>query len=189
MQDLEFENNGYTDASGNQWFTDVASYEPGFSVGILAEFYINKHLAFRVIPSMHFGTKNATFKNHLNGVTEHQEIKTTYISVPLDLKISGQRYNNYRPYAMVGIDPMYNLTIKRQKNLLFKPMNFFIEAGMGCDFYLPFFKFIPEIKFCYGLSNILDKKRTDLTDETKMIFTQSLESATSKMIIVTFYFE
>ena len=41
-----------------------------------------------------------------------------------------------------------------------------LEAGMGCDLYMPFFKFIPEIKFCFGLTNVLQKKRTDLTDPT-----------------------
>ena len=189
LQDMEFDNNGLIDADGNEWYTDIASYEPGFSVGILGEVLINKYLSFRVVPSMHFGTKQVTFLNHNDGAKDHQTIKSTYISLPLDLKISGMRVNNYRPYVMIGIDPMMDLTVKKNKNLRLKSFDCYLEAGMGCDFYLPFFKFIPEIKFCYGLSNIIEKNRDDLTDDTRLVFTNSLEKATSKMIVITFYFE
>ena len=115
LQDMEFDNNGLIDADGNEWYTDIASYEPGFSVGILGEVLINKYLSFRVVPSMHFGTKQVTFLNHKDGAKDHQTIKSTYISLPLDLKISGMRVNNYRPYVMLGIDPMMDLTVKKNK--------------------------------------------------------------------------
>jgi len=189
LQDMEFDNNGFKDADGNEWYADIPSYEPGFSVGILGEVLVNKYLSVRAVPSMHFGTKQLTFLNHKDGAKEHQTIKSTYISLPIDLKISGQRINNYRPYAMVGVDPMLDLTIKKNKNIRLKPFDCYLEAGIGCDFYLPFFKFIPEIKFCYGLSNIIEKNRDDLTEESHLIFTNSVESAKSKMIVITFYFE
>ncbi len=189
LQDMELQNNGFVDENGNQWFTDIGSYDPGFSVGILGELYLTKHLAARVVPSMHFGTKTAAFRNQLNGETDHQTIKSTYISVPIDLKFSAERFNNYRPYMMCGIDPMLDLTVKKQKNLLLKSFDCYLEVGIGCDFYLPFFKFIPEIKFCYGLMNIIEKNRTDLTDETLGVFTKSVDKARSKMIVISFYFE
>ncbi len=189
MQDMEFVNNGYIDENGNQWYADVAGYEPGFSVGILGELYLTSHLALRAVPTMHFGTKNVTFQNHLDGTREFQNIKSTYISVPIDLKFSAERFNNYRPYLMCGVNPMLDLTVKKGRNLLLKSFDCYLEVGFGCDFYLPFFKFIPEIKFCYGLSNILDKDRSDLTDHTKLIFTESVDKINSKMIVVSFYFE
>ena len=40
--------------------------------------------------------------------------------------------------------------------------NTYVEVGLGCDFYLPFFKLIPELKFCFGLANLLKKDRPDL---------------------------
>ena len=189
MQDMEIQNNGYIDENGNQWFTDIGTYDPGFSVGILGELYLTKHLALRAVPTMHFGTKTATFRNQLNGDIERQSIKSTYISVPLDVKFSAERFNNYRPYLMCGVNPMLDLTVKKQKNLLLKSFDCYLEVGLGCDFYLPFFKFIPEIKFCYGLMNIIDKDRSDLTDETKLIFTESVDKGRSKMIVISFYFE
>lgn len=37
LQDIELEQNGYTDGNGNQWWAETPNYEPGFSVGILGE--------------------------------------------------------------------------------------------------------------------------------------------------------
>ena len=62
--------------------------------------------------------------------------------------------------------------------------------GFGCDFYLPFFKFCPEVKFCFGLSDLLKRDRPDLSDDPdKLKFTNSLGRVTSNMVVVTFFFE
>ena len=189
LQDMELTQNGYKDAAGNQWFAEVPNYEPGFSVGILGELYLTQHIALRLIPTMHFGTKNVTFQNQLNGERQYQSIKSTYISLPIDVKFAAERFNNYRPYAMVGVNPMLDLTVKQQKQLLLKKFDLYLEAGIGCDFYSPWFKFIPEIKFCLGLANIIQKNRDDITDPAQLIFTESIDKGKSKMIVVTFYFE
>lgn len=189
LQDIELVNNGFVDENGNNWYADAPNYELGFSVGVLAEYRLNNNLSLRVIPSMHFGSKDLKFINHLNDATEVQNVKSTYISLPVDLKIAGERFNNYRPYAVVGVNPMYDLTVKKQKNLLLNRFDCYLEAGFGCDFYGPFFKFIPEIKFAYGLSNIINKNRSDLTNPDQLIFTNSIDKGKSKMIIITFYFE
>lgn len=190
LQDIELEQNGRIDeANGNQWFAETPNYEPGFSVGILGEFFLTKHLGLRIIPTMHFGTKNVTFRNETNGDRLYQTIKSTYITIPVDVKFSAERFNNYRPYIMAGITPALDLTVKKQKQYLLKNADVYLEAGFGCDFYLPFFKFIPEVKFMYGLTNIINKNRSDITDETQLIFTESVNRAKSKMIVFTFYFE
>ena len=189
MQDIEFVNNGFTDEAGNQWFADVANYDPGFSVGILAELNLHPNIALRFIPTMHFGEKTVTFQNHLDGTRVFQNMKSTYVSLPIDVKFSGERFNNYRPYVMCGVNPVYDLTVKKQRNLLLKNFDCFLEVGLGCDFYLPFFKFIPEVKFCYGLSNIINKNRSDITEATPMIYTNSVDSGRNKMIVFTFYIE
>ena len=189
MQDLEFTNSGVIDEQGNEWYADVASYEPGFSVGVLAEMRLTNHLAVRAIPSMHFGTRNVTFMNHANGEREHQILKSTFISLPLDVKFSAERFNNYRPYIVAGLNPMYDLTVKRGKELLLKPFDCYLEIGIGCDFYLPFFKCIPEIKFAYGLANVINKNRSDLTNPDQLVYTDAVARGHSKMIILSLYFE
>lgn len=190
MQDLELKNNGFIDpVSGEQWYADVDNYNPGFSVGVLGEMRLNRYLALRLVPTMHFGQKHVTFHEQISGRDSTQNIKSTYISLPLDLKFSAPRHNNYRPYFIAGVNPMLDLTTKKQKALLMKPFDCYIEIGMGCDFYLPFFKLIPELKFCFGLMDILKKDRNDLIDNSLRKFTQSLDGASSKMIVLTLYFE
>ena len=188
-QDLELANNGFVTANGEQWFADVAAYNPGFSVGVLADLRINNHLALRLIPSLHFGEKQVVFRELNSGNKERQQIKSTYMSCPLDLKFSAERFNNYRPYIMAGVNPMLDLTVKKQRPLLVKSFDFMVEFGLGCDFYLPFFKLIPELKFCFSLLDVLEKNRNDLLDENLLKFTQSVDKAVAKMIVLSFYFE
>ena len=111
------------------------------------------------------------------------------MSLPLDLKFSAQRFNNYRPYVIAGVNPMLDLTVKKQRQLLMKDFDFMLEFGVGCDFYMPFFKLIPELKFCFSLMDVLEKNRSDLLDENLKKFTDSVDKAVSKMIVLSFYFE
>lgn len=189
MQDLELANNGFVTENGEQWYADVQSYSPGFSVGVLADLRINSHLSLRVIPTMHFGDKTVVFREQNSGDIERQQIKSTYLSVPLQAKVSAERFNNYRPYVVAGISPMVDLTVKKQRPLLVKSFDCMLEVGLGCDFYLPFFKLNPELKFAFSLLDVLEKNRKDLLDENYLKYTQSVDKAVAKMIVLSFYFE
>lgn len=189
IQDMEFVNNGYITENGESWFADIGEYSPGFSVGVLGELYLTQYLALRAIPSLHFGDKKVVFREQVSGEQKSQTIKSSYISLPIDLKFSGQRYNNHRPYIMAGVNPMIDLSIKKQSELRVKPFDCYLELGLGCDFYLPYFKLIPELKFCFGLNNLLETKRTDLNDLSLMKFTQSVDKINSRMIVFSLYFE
>lgn len=189
-QSLRLANNGYADPStGEQWVAANDRMGVGFSVGVLGEWKLSRTFSLRLIPSLHFGGKHISFRNLATGDEESQDLRSAYISLPLDLKAAAPRFNNYRPYLVAGIMPMYDLTTNKQSRLRTKPFNFMLSAGLGCDLYLPFFKLIPELKFCFGLGNVLDKKRTDLTDPTQLVFTQSIDRASTGMVVLSFYFE
>ena len=188
-QDMELANNGFVTENGEQWYADVSAYNPGFSVGVLADLRINTYMALRLIPTLHFGEKHVVFREYNSGNRERQQIKSTYFSLPLDIKLSAQRFNNYRPYLMAGISPMLDMTVKKQRQLLVKNFDFMVEVGMGCDFYMPFFKLNPELKFCFSLLDVLEKNRNDLLDENYKKFTESIDKAVAKMIVLSFYFE
>lgn len=189
-QGLKLHNNGYIDSdTGDQWLAESDRQGLGFSVGVLGEWKLNKYMSLRLLPTLHFGSKHITFRNLANGKRESQDMKSTFIALPFDLKVSAPRFNNFRPYVIGGVQPAYDLTSGKHTKIKAKPFNMMLEVGMGCDFYLPFFKFIPELKFCFGLGNVLDKNRSDLTDPTQKIFTESLDKATQGMFVLTFYFE
>ena len=81
------------------------------------------------------------------------------------------------------------MTVKKGKELLINKTDCMFEIGLGMDLYYPFFKLVPELKFCFGLSDILEPKRTDLKDVSVLKYTNSLKSAQNRMIVLTFYFE
>ena len=59
--------------------------------------------------------------------------------------------------------------------------NFAIEIGAGCDFYFEYFKFAPQIKYSYGLKNLIVEDGT--------IFTSPLDGFYSRGIQISFTFE
>lgn len=190
MMDMEVTNNGYIDPeTGEQWYTEVDSYQPGFTVGVLGELRLNKTLGLRLLPAIHFGQKHLVFHEQTTGRDTTQNIKSTYFTLPLNLKVAAPRYNNFRPYVTLGAAPAIDLTVKKHGALLTERFDCFLEVGMGCDIYLPYFKLIPELKFSFGLLDILSHHRTDLLDVSLAKFTNSLDKGRSKMITLTFYFE
>lgn len=201
-QDIEFRNVGpqvVVTEDGQHTETilcDQDTWDPGFSVGVLADWRLSKHLNLRLSPTMHFGAKHLTFRNldklddSGRPLTISQDLKNTYISFPLDIKFSAERFNNYRPYLISGIAPMINLSGKVNDNIQLRRYDMMFEIGLGCDNYLPFFKLIPELKFCYGLVDGIDHSHADqLTDQSKRYYANSVSQGHSKMIVLTFYFE
>lgn len=190
MQDLEFVNNGYVDPeTGEQWYADVNNYNPGFNVGVLAELKLHKHVSLRFSPTLFFGQTHVWMHEQVSGRNATQDIKSTYISAPIDFKIAAPRYNNFRPYVIAGMAPNVNLTTRKHEAYRLKTFDCCLEVGMGCDVYLRYFKLIPELKFCFGLANILQKDRSDLIDGTLMKYTHAVDKARSKMIVLSVYFE
>lgn len=203
IQDIEFENVGpqtITTEDGVEGVQTILceqdNWNPGISVGVVADIRINDYLNFRFTPTMHFGAKHLVFRNYTDTDSEGnptettQDLKNTYISFPLDIKYSGKRHGNCRPYLMAGLNPMINLTKKDQDYLQLKRYDTFIEVGMGLDLYLHFFKLIPELKFCYSLSNSINKNHADdLQDTNTRAYANSISTGHSKMIVLCFYFE
>ena len=125
LQDIELENVGPQTILLEDGTTktetivcDDDKWNAGFSVGVLADLRISQHLNLRFTPSMHFGAKHLTFYNMTELTPEGrltemtQDMKTTYMSFPVDLKFSAERWNNYRPYIIAGVNQLVNLTSK-----------------------------------------------------------------------------
>lgn len=191
MQDLQFTNNGGVTDDGEQWFAEQPGYSPGFCVNGLVDFRLSGHFNVRMMPGIWFGNKVVNFREANSGDIRRQNIKSTLLVLPVDLKFSGMRYRNARPYLVGGVMPTFNVGKLRSSELIhLKKFDTFLTIGFGCDFYLPYFKFIPEIKFCFGLADILKHKRPDLDDApAEMRFTNAIDRVSSKMIVLTFYFE
>ena len=190
FQDLKFTHNGHTTPEGENWYAEVPAYSPGFCVNVLADLRLHKHFNLRLSPGMYFGNKTVHFREPKLDMVQTQDVKSAYVVVPLDLKISGDRYMNSRPYVTLGVMGSLDVSKKRSDFLQFNTMDAYLTLGLGCDLYLPFFKLNPEIKFCFGLTDVLRHDRPDLVDDpATMKMTESLKKVKNNMIVLTFYFE
>ena len=175
---------------------DQDRWDPGFIVGVLGEARLSQTFQLRIAPALFFGTRHLTFHNlsvpDANGqpTEQRQELKTAYVSCAFDLIAAAPRFNNHRPYVVAGINPMLNLSGKDDDIIKLKGTDTFLEIGVGCDFYLPYFKLRPELKFMYGLSNCLDTKHgSNMRDANLRPYAMSVSEAHAKIIALTFYFE
>lgn len=189
-QSLGFTHNGFVTEGGETWFMEQPAYSPGFCVNGLIDFRLSTYFNVRISPGMYFGNRDIRMIDTTFGNEERQNIKSTFVVLPVDLKCSSLRYRNVRPYATVGVLPAFDVSKRRADFFQLNTADLYLTFGFGCDFYLPFFKFIPELKFCLGLTDVLRHDRPDLADNPEALkFTQSLSKAKSSMVVLTFYFE
>ena len=189
-QDISFTHNGFVSENGNEWRMDQPSFSPGFCVNGLIDYRLSTYFSLRFTPGMYFGNRDIKMLDTATGETASQNIKRAYVVLPVDLKCAGMRYRNSRPFLTAGVMPAFDVAKKTSDYLKLKSGDIYLTVGLGCDFYLPYFKFNPEIKFCFGLTDLLVHDRPDLVDEpAKFNITRSLSKAVSRMVVLTFYFE
>ena len=185
--DLSFHHNGFVTEQGQTWFMEQPSFSPGFCVNGLFSVRLNNYFSVRVTPGMYFGNRVVRFLDTTGGQEEKQDIKSAYLVLPVDLKFSSQRMHNIRPYMVAGVMPAFDVMKKKTDFLRTNSTDFMLSVGFGCDLYLPYFKLIPELKFCFGLSDALNQDLVD--DPLRAGVSSSVKKATTKMVVLSFYFE
>jgi len=192
FQDLIISHTGAPDEDGNVWFTEIPSYSPGFSVGLVTDLYVNYYMNLRAVPTIHFGEKRFVFKEQ-NAVNDDNNytfpIKANYLSLPIHMRFSSERLNNIRPYVLAGGFLNWEIGRKSQPEIKFKDIDYGIEIGLGCNLYFPLFKLSPELRFSFGLRDLIEHDRSDLRDPSLVKFTDAIKSGKSRMITLTFNFE
>ncbi|MDE5998209.1 MAG: PorT family protein [Muribaculaceae bacterium] len=190
VQDLTFTHSGFVSEDGRQWQMEVPNFSPGFNATVLGDLCLHKYFNLRLSPGMYFGSKTVQMLDFNSGEKQIQDIKSALVVVPFDLKISGDRLHNTRPYVTAGVMGVLDISKKRSDPIVTNNFDTMLTVGLGCDFYLPFFKLCPEIKFCFGLTDILKHDRPDLDENpATMQITQSLTKMKSNMVVLSFYFE
>lgn len=189
VQDMTFVHSGFVTEGGESWYMDIPDFSPGFNVNLMADLYLCQYLNLRVSPGIFFGNKVVKYRESNSQATQTQDLKSNYIVLPVELKFSAERCNNYRPYLIGGVMATADVSKKRNDFLKLNTFDGYLTIGIGCDLYLPYFKLIPELKFCFGLTDVINRKRNDLRDPADIKYTQSLKKATSNMVVLSFYFE
>ncbi len=191
-QDFMFKPSEVPDEDGTLWYGDVASPSPGFTVGIISDLRLGNYFNLRFVPTLNFGERKIAFAGFQNGVKIEQfdtSVLSTLIAVPFYVKYRALRLQNYRPYLIAGGGGMIDLSRKKDEAILLKQFDLFVEFGVGCDFYLPYFKLAPEFKMCLGFNNLIERDRPLIQNEQDLKYSNSIESLTSRLFILTFNFE
>jgi hypothetical protein len=189
-QDLILEHSGVPDAEGNQWYGSIPSYAPGFSVGVLGDLRLTDFLSLRTSPTIHFGSKSVVLASD-NPTLDivRSEIRSNYVMIPLNVRYRGARTNNYRPYIMGGISAGIDMGRDKREPILLSSVHPYLEFGVGCDLYLPFFRLVPELKLCLGMNDVLVHNRTDQDSEAFLRYTKAFERITSRLVVFSLQFE
>ena len=144
-------------SDGHVYHPRTMAVGPGFQVGFITDLRLTKHLNLRFTPSLRFGERSITYKSYgdstifSNGLkSDKVSLLTIPISIPLYLKWSAERLNNYRPYLTVGGGVEFECFRDKEKMVLHTPFDAFVSASFGCDFYFRWFKLSPEIRYQIG---------------------------------------
>lgn len=169
---------------------DISTLTPGFTVGIVTNLRMTEYLDLRFLPGMSFGERKLVYNITVvgSGDTDFYSIKSTFLDFPLLVKYKSKRMNNQRPYLIGGVAYRIDISKTGQEELVrLKPFSSSVEVGVGWDSYLQFFRLSTELKFSFGLSDVLDNGPKLGTQ--KQVYTNAFSKLTSNMFIFSFHFE
>jgi hypothetical protein len=173
----------------DELFIIQSQNQKGFNLGVVSNTRLGNNLDFRFIPTLSLAERRIFYTINDNTVltNENKKIESTFIEFPLSIKYKSSRYNNGRAYIMTGLK--YSLDLASQRNIddegleivKIKKDDFLYEIGLGLDFYLPYFKFSPELKANFGLTNLV------VNDGS--IYSRSIKGMKTRGFSISFTFE
>lgn len=180
----------------------VVTKNAGFNVGLVGSLRINEFLNLRLEPGLYYSERELYYPEYIEFTSESdrlRELKSTYIHIPLILKMSTRRINNVRPFLLAGISTDFNLS-SNEKNIDDNFSNEFrtitqsynYEIGFGVDIYLYYFKFSPSIRGIFSLQNeLVPDGRSELLPDgnPNSPWTGKILGMLSRGIAINFTFE
>lgn len=183
---------------------DVEKLSPGFNVHAIMNARLAENFDLRILPGISFGEREITFRAGDSIIFYEPgrrtgtpyKIESSYLEFPLLLKYKSVRLNNFRPYIIGGGNIRIDLASKKEYNdheymIRIKPFDTYLELGFGMDFYLTYFKFATEIKYCIGIQNLIKRtsKKGDPPPPEYAHFTDYIDNITSNIVMISFHFE
>ena len=145
----------------------------------------------RLEPGLYYTQRNLRFPGFEEEKDELREVKSTYIHVPLLVKLSTKRLNNVKPFIVGGISTSFNLSSNEKNpedndegNFRMTSTTNYFELGFGIDLYLYFFKFTPSIRGVFAISDELVRD-----DDPNSPWTGNIDRMASRGIFVNFTFQ
>ncbi|MGB2245138.1 MAG: porin family protein [Flavobacteriaceae bacterium] len=169
----------------------------GFNVGLIGDLRINEYFNLRIEPGLYYNQRDLMYPSNTPRMSSEadylREVKSTYIHLPLLIKFSGERINNWKPYLVGGVSTSFNLSSNAKNNddnfnnvFRVNSQMFSYEVGFGIDFYLVYFKFSPSIRGIFSIQNELIK---DNPSNGISPWTSNITSLMSQGIAINLTFE
>jgi hypothetical protein len=88
-----------------------------------------------------------------------KQTQSISLSIPVQIKFSSDRINNFKVYMIAGGKIEYDLASnagarKAEEQIKLRKFDYAAEVGLGFHFYFPMFVLTPEIKMGWGLGNL-----------------------------------
>jgi hypothetical protein len=174
---------------------------PGFTVGGVVNARLGRDFDLRFTPGMSLGNRHLIYSipispqvvSQIEGSDEQTYLSTpsAYVDLPIGVRYKGFRHNNVRPFIYLGGAYRRDLENKRiSESVIHLTKNgAYAEIAIGIDSYLEYFRFTGELKFSYGLNNVI---RHDV-DATKQYATPYygyvIKTLNSNILTFIMYFE
>lgn len=172
--------------------TDVqVQKQGGFNVGLVGDLRINNYLNLRLEPGLYYTQRNLMYTQFEEQRDFLREVKSTYIHVPLLLKVSTKRLNNFKPFIIGGVSQSFNLSSNAdnpQDNMegqfRTKKNTSYYELGFGVDLYLFYFKLTPSIRGVFATTDELIRD-----DDPNSPYTGNIDRMSTRGVFVNFTFQ
>lgn len=163
----------------------VTAVAPGFSVGAISDLRLNRYFNLRFTPTLMLSQRTLNYKNY-----DPAQILSVPLYLPMYIKYSSERKDNYRPYVLAGGGLWMDWGRNKERAVLLNPFDALVEAGVGCDLYFPFFKLSPVLKFAVGISNVITPTAMrDTAPASGPGPTDAISKLTTRMITLAFNIE
>ena len=187
--DFDFDYNEFvaSPATGKDFSVDRSI---GFNVGLIGNLRLSDHLDLRLEPGVSFNTIN--FQYTKADANTFREINSTYVHLPLLLKFSTTRLNNFKPFVVGGVSTSINLSSNEnhpednsQVGVFRMTTNtYYYEVGFGIDLYLYYFKFTPSIRGVFAINDELVRE-----GDPSGFFTDNVDKMSSRAVFINFTFQ
>lgn len=158
--------------------------KPGFSLGFIVNLHLAPFFDVRTTPKVTFSEYVLQY-NYIGRDAKIETVESVSVDFPLLLKYKSERRNNTRMYVIGGLTGSIEAAGKTsldedQDVLQFNGFNMMADFGFGFDLYYPLFKFSPEIRFAFGVLDVIGSNND---------FTAGIKELKTKTVSIYFHFQ
>lgn len=160
---------------------------PGIGLGGIVDYRLGDYFNLRALPALNFHQRKMTYR--FLDRTDVVDVESVTMDLPINIKYKSKLHKKYvRFYTVAGGRIWYDFNSRAdeergpfKKLIALSTVGAAFEVGFGFDFYLPFFKFSPEIKMVNSMVN--------MHSADEYIYSRGVGSLYPRMFQISLHFE